>query len=197
MELAIILMMMLIIVAIAALKLSDNGLSFPFKRKASLLTHTELSFLDLIESAMGQRYRVLCRTRLSEIVSLRQNTDKRAAKHALIKASSRQLDFVLCHKSDMSPVMAIDLVHNGGKDGYKTQRDWYVTSALDAARIPHLRIKVKSGYTKAELKECIDAKLATVQRKTPKPVVPGTNNPDNPRADKPKRPIRSNRPVAA
>ncbi|GAC15065.1 DUF2726 domain-containing protein [Aliiglaciecola lipolytica] len=197
MELAIILMMILIIVALGALKLNDGGLSFPFKRKPSLLTQTELTFLDLIESAMGPKYRVLCRTRLSEIVSLRQNTDKRTAKNALMKAASRQLDFVLCNKSDMSPVLAVDLVHKSGKEGYKTQRDWYVSSALDAARIPHLRIKVKSGYTKTEIKDCIDSKLAPMQRKTPKPVVPGTSNPDNPRADMPKRPLRSNRPVAA
>jgi len=111
--------------------------------------------------------------------------------------SGRQLDFVLCNKNDMSPVIAIDLVHSGGKDGYKKQRDWYVSSALDAARIPHLRIKVKSGYTAQEIRECIDTKLAPLHRKNPKPVIPGSHNPDNPRADKPKRPVRSSRPVAA
>ncbi|MDC0601961.1 DUF2726 domain-containing protein [Aliiglaciecola sp.] len=197
MELAIILMMLLIVVALGALKLNDGGLSFPFKRKSSLLTNTEVKFLDLIESAVGTKYRVLCRVRLSEVLSPRQNTDKRTAKSALLKASGRQLDFVLCSKQDMSPVIAIDLVHNGGKEGYKQQRDWYVGSALDAARIPHLRIKVKSGYTSLELRECIEAKLAPLHRKNPKPVIPGTQNPDNPRADKPKRPVRSSRPVAA
>ena len=35
MELAIILMMLLIVVALGALKLNDNGLSFPFKRKTN------------------------------------------------------------------------------------------------------------------------------------------------------------------
>lgn len=197
MELAIILMMLLIVVALTALKLNDGGLSFPFKRKASLLSQTELTFLDLIENAVGTQYRVLCRVRLSEVLSLRQNTDKRTAKHALLKASSRQLDFVLCSKHDMSPVIAVDLVNNTSKEGYKKQRDWYVSSALDAARIPHLRIKAKSGYSPADIRECIEAKLAPLQRKTPKPVMPGTQNPDNPRADKPKRPIRSSRPVAA
>ncbi|GAA0859712.1 DUF2726 domain-containing protein [Aliiglaciecola litoralis] len=197
MELAIVLMMLLIVVALVALKLNDSGLSFPFKRKASLLSQTELTFLDLIENAVGNKYRVLCRVRLSEVLALRQNTDKRTAKNALMKAASRQLDFVLCSKQDMSPVIAVDLVNNTSKEGYKKQRDWYVSSALDAARIPHLRIKAKSGYTALDIRECIEAKLAPLQRKQPKPVMPGTQNPDNPRADKPKRPIRSSRPVAA
>ena len=94
----------------------------------------------------------------------------------------------------MSPVVAIDLVHNNGKDGYKTQRDWFVSGALDASRIPHLRIKVKSGYTPEDIRECIEAKLAPHTRKLPKkPLVSGTKV-DNKR---PTRPIRTNRPIAA
>ncbi len=197
MELAIVLMMLLIVVAIGALKLNDGGIAFPFKRKSSLFTQTERNFLELLERAVGGKYRILCRIKLSDIVSLRQNTDRKTAKSALSRAAGRHLDFVLCSKQDMSPVVAIDLVNNQTKDGYKAQRDWYVTGALDAARIPHLRIKVKAGYTVEELRECIETKLAPLQRKTPKPVVQGTENPDNPRANKPKRPLRSSRPVAA
>ncbi len=197
MELAIILMMLLIVVAIGALKLSDNGLSFPFKRKATLLSQTENQFFSMIEQAVGNKYRILCRVRLSEVICLRQNTDKKTAKSALLKANSKQLDFVLCNREDMSPVMAIDLVNNQTKDGYKSQRDWYVSSALDAARVPHLRIKAKNGYTLAEIRDCIEAKMAPTKRKQPQPVVQGSKNPDNPIANKPKRPIRSSRPIAA
>lgn len=197
MELAIILMMLLIVVALGALKLNDNGLSFPFKRKLNLLSQTENQFFSLIEQAVGNQHRILCRVRLSEVICLRQNTDKKTAKSALLKANSKQLDFVLCNKEDMSPVMAIDLVNNQSKEGYKSQRDWYVSSALDAARIPHLRIKAKHGYTLAEVRECIEAKLAPTKRKKPQPVVQGVNNPDNPISSKPKRPVRSSRPVAA
>ena len=197
MELAIVLMMLLIVVAIGAIKLSDQGLVFPFKRKTNLFTQVERSFLELIEQAVGNKYRVICRVRLTDILTLRQNTDKKTGKLALSRAAARQLDFVLCSKEDMSPVVAIDLVHNLGKEGYKSQRDWYVSSALDAARIPHLRIKVKSGYTAQEIRECIDAKLAPLTRKQPKPVVQGTQNPDNPNNKRPTRPLRSSRPAAA
>lgn len=197
MELAIVLMMLLIVVAIGAIKLNDGGIAFPFKRKTTLFSQTERNFLQLIERAVGTKYRVLCRVRLSDIVALRQNTDKKTGKSAIMRASGRNLDFVLCSKDDMSPVVAIDLVNNQSKEGYKAQRDWYVSGALDAARIPHLRIKVKAGYSVEDIRDCIEAKLAPLQRKQPKPVVQGTENPDNPRANKPKRPLRSSRPVAA
>ena len=197
MELAIILLMLLIVVAIGAIKLNDQGLSFPFKRKTTLFTQVERSFLELLEQAVGDKYRIVCRVKLTDILSLRQNTDKKTAKAAVMRATGRQLDFVLCSKEDMVPVVAIDLVHKQGKEGYKSQRDWFVAGALDAARIPHLRIKVKSGYSAKEIAECIDLKLAPLKRKQPKPVVQGTNNPDNPNQGRPTRPLRSNRPVAA
>ena len=197
MELAIILMMLLIVVAIGAIKLNDQGLSFPFKRKTTLFTQVERSFLELLEQAVGDKYRIICRVRLTDIIGLRQNTDKKTAKTALMRATGKNLDFVLCAKNDMTPIVAIDLVHSQGKEGYKTQRDWFVAGALDAARIPHLRIKVKSGYTAKEIAECIDLKLAPLQRKQPKPVIQGTKNPENPNIGRPTRPLRSNKPVAA
>ncbi|MCC2617432.1 DUF2726 domain-containing protein [Aestuariibacter halophilus] len=197
MEWAIILMMLLIVVAIGAIKLNDQGLNFPFKRKENLFSPAERRFLELIEQAVGHQFRIICRVKLSDIVSLRQNTDKKTAHAALSRASTKQLDFVLCSKDDMNPIVAIDLVHGQGKEGHKAQRDWYVSSALDAARIPHLRIKVKPGYSVQEIRDCIEAKLAPLKRKEPKPLIPGSNNPDNPNAHKPTRPLRSSRPAAA
>jgi len=43
MELAIILMMLLIVVALGAIKLSDGGVAFPFRRKPQLFTPVEHS----------------------------------------------------------------------------------------------------------------------------------------------------------
>ena len=197
MEFAIVLMMLLIIVAIGAIKLNEQGLSFPFKRKTTLFTQVERSFLELIDQGVGHQYRIICRVKLTDIISLRNTTDKKTGQTALMRASGKQLDFVLCDKKDMTPVVAIDLVHNNGKAGYKSQRDWFVSGALDAARIPHLRIKVKSGYTPADIRECIESKLAPIKRKQPEPLVKGTLNPEDPSTKKPTRPVRSNRPVAA
>ena len=159
MELAIILMMLLIVVALGAIKLSDGGVAFPFRRKPQLFTPVEHSFLNLIEQAMGREFRIVCRVKLSDIVSVRQSANKKTASQALSRASSRQLDFVLVDKHDMSPILAIDLVHNQGKEGYKTQRDWFVSGALDAAGVPHARIKVKSGYSVDDIRECLENKF--------------------------------------
>ena len=195
MELAIILMMLLIVVALGAIKLSDGGVAFPFRRKPQLFTPVEHSFLNLIEQAMGREFRIVCRVRLNDLVSVRQTTNQKTARQALSRASSRQLDFVLVDKQDMSPVMAIDLVHSQGKEGYKAQKDWFVTGALDAAGLPHARIKVKSGYTVDDIRECLENKLIPYRRLQNKMAQLPTHNPEPPK--RPTRPVRSSRPAAA
>ncbi|MCF2949502.1 DUF2726 domain-containing protein [Paraglaciecola aquimarina] len=202
MELAFVLMMMLIIVAVAAMKLHEPALAFPFKKKANLFTPVERSFLDLIEKAVGSEVRIMCRVRMSDILSIRQTTDKKTMKNALNRAGGKQFDFVLCSKDNMTPMLAIDLVHNKGKEGYKNQRDFYVSGALNAAHIPHVRIKVRSGYTVKDIQECIQAKLPK-QKYTPPPVMSGTAKlaKDFANQARPTRPIKTNktvpRPVAA
>ena len=194
MELAIILMMLLIIVAVGAMKLHEPSLAFPFKKKTNLFTPVERSFLDLIENATGKEYRVLCRVRMSDVLAIRQNTDKKTLKNAMSRAGNKQFDFVLCSKSDMTPVLAIDLV---GKDGYKNQRDYFVSGALDAAHIPHVRIKVRSGYTVKDIQGCIQAKLPK-QKQTLPPVMAGTAKLANEFANqaRPTRPIKTNKTVS-
>ena len=200
MELALVLMMLLIIVAVGAMKLNEPGLAFPFKKKSNLFTPVERSFLNLIEEAVGGRYRILCRVKLTDIVAVRQSTDKKTSKNAFTRAGGRNLDFVLCSKQDMTPVMAIDLVHQNGKDGYKSQRDWFTSGSLDAARIPHVRIKVRSGYQVKDIRDCIEARLApSVIKQTKAPIIQGTKNSEVNAANptRPTRPLHPNRPVAA
>ena len=195
MELAIILMMLLIVVALGAMKLSDNGVSFPFRSKPQLFTPVAHNFLKLIEQAVGREFRIVCRVRLSDVLAVRAKASKKQGSSAMSRASSKQLDFVLCDREDMTPIMAIDLVHNDGKNKYKSQRDFFVNGALDAAGLPHARIKVKTGYSVEEIRECIESKLVAYRRRQQKIAQAPTLNPAP--TKRPTRPVRSSRAAAA
>ena len=73
----------------------------------------------------------------------------------------------------MTIVAAVDLINNANKDGHKAQRDWFVNGALEAAGIPHIRMKVKAGYRPSEVRDAIMFKLG------------------KPAASKPSRPTRA------
>ena len=165
MEIAIILMALLICISVIAIKFNQDKIEFPFLVKNQMFTAAERQFLGLIEQAVAGEFRVLCRVRLVDLLSLRKDTDGKIAKSAILRAGTKQLDFVLCNKDDMTPIMAIDLVYGSGKNGHNTQRDFFVNGALETASIPHVRIKARSGYTVTEIQECIESKLVPLRRR--------------------------------
>lgn len=158
---------LIVIVAMLASRLNDNTFPFPFDRKTSVFTPAEKNFQNLVEQAMGGKYRVINRVKLSDIVTIRNGVSSRASQSAANNADNKYLDFVICERNSMKLLGAIDLVDTKGK-GYKVKKDWFVSGALEAAAIPHLRIKVKANYTVNEIRACINTRLLGTNRPEPK-----------------------------
>ncbi|NTS75612.1 DUF2726 domain-containing protein [Catenovulum sp. SM1970] len=165
MELVITLMILLLVVSAIAIHLTQsNNTPFPYKKKIQLFSNSERAFMLMLERAVGDEFRILHRVRLTDLLEVRQGTNKRTAQTAKLKASGKVLDFVLLNKTDLSPIAAIDLVN---AEGYKQRPDWFLKGSLDTAGLPHVRIKIKSGYTPAEIRQCIAAKLGPNSKLSP------------------------------
>tara|TARA_R110000737_G_scaffold89824_5_gene122309 strand:- start:4416 stop:5075 length:660 start_codon:yes stop_codon:yes gene_type:complete len=149
---------LIVIVAMLASRLNDNSFPFPFDRKTALFTPAEKNFQNLVEQAMGGKYRIINRVKLADIVSIRNGVSNRASQTAANNANSKYLDFVICERDTMKLLGVIDLVDTQGK-GYKVKKDWFVSGALEAASIPHIRIKVKPNYTIDEIRACINSRI--------------------------------------
>ncbi|MCU4677460.1 DUF2726 domain-containing protein [Catenovulum sp. 2E275] len=164
MELVIIIMMMaLVVVATVAIRLTQTGSPFPYKKNTALFTEAERAFMLKLEQAVGDQFRVVNRVRLSDVVSVTSGIQKRAEQAAKLKASAKTLDFVLLNRQTLEPVAAIDLVNTDSKEGYKTKADWFVKGALETVGIPHVRIRVKAGYKSAEIRACLAGKIGQGQ----------------------------------
>lgn len=161
---------LIVIVTVLATRLSDNSFPFPFDSKSSIFTPAEKNFQNLVEQAMGPKYRILNRVKLSDVVTIRNGVSTRASQVAATNANTKYLDFVICNRTNMKLLGAIDLVDTQGK-GYKIKKDWFVSGALEAAVIPHIRIKVKANYTIDEIRTCINSRL--LGNNTPLPKVKG------------------------
>lgn len=165
---------LVVIVALLASRLNDNSFPFPFDKKAAIFTPAEKNFHTLLEQAVGTQYRVLNRVKLSDIVTIRKGVSKRANQSAINNANSKYLDFVICDRNTMALCGVIDLVDTQGA-GYKVRKDWFVSGALEASSIPHVRIKVKNNYSIEEIKACIDSRFLnkiTVSPKVKGKVIP-------------------------
>jgi type II secretory pathway pseudopilin PulG len=158
---------LIVIVAVVASRLADNSFPFPFNRKETLFTNAEKTFQLLLEHALGENYRVINRVRLSDLVSIRNGVSKRTSDKAYVMANTKYVDFVICDKDNLTPKGVIDLVNTSGK-GYKVTKDWFVAGALEASNIPHIRIKVKSGYSIEEIRQCVNQLILGGKLDTPK-----------------------------
>ena len=149
---------LVVIVAVLASRLNDSSFPFPFDSKSAIFTPAEKNFQNLVEQAMGSKYRVINRVKLSDVVTIRSGVSNRASQSAVANAEGKYLDFVICDRVSMKLLGTIDLVDTQGK-GYKVKKDWFVSGTLEAASIPHLRIKVKANYTLDEIRACIHTRL--------------------------------------
>lgn len=161
---------LIVIVGVLASRLNDNSFPFPFDSKKAVFTPAEKNFQNLVEQAMGAKYRIINRVKLVDIVTIRNGVSDRASQSAVNNAEGKYLDFVICERATMKLLGAIDLVDTQGK-GYKIKKDWFVSGALEAASIPHLRIKVKANYTLDEIRACINSRL--LGNRSPSPKVKG------------------------
>ncbi len=154
----LIMIVLIVIVAVMANRLTNNSYPFPFDKKTTIFTAAEKNFHSLLEQAVGENYRVINRVKLNDIITIRKGISKKASQTAIMQANQKYLDFVICDKNTMELKGAIDLVDTQGK-GYKLKKDWFVSGALDAAAIPHLRIKIKPSYSLEEIRACVNKKL--------------------------------------
>ncbi|MCF2908878.1 MULTISPECIES: DUF2726 domain-containing protein [Pseudoalteromonas] len=171
MELTLLSILALVVIAsIVISKYTDTGGNpYPFNRKDSVFTTVEASFLQLLERSVGDKFKVVSRVKLIEIIECKPGLSKKARRSAITKAQNKQLDYVLVDKETLNIVAAVDLVNNANKNGHKAQKDWFVSGALESAGIPHIRMKVKSGYKSAEVRAAILFKLGKKPEPQAKP----------------------------
>ncbi len=171
MEIILVLMIaFIVIVAALASRFIDNSNPYPFSKKSSMYSTAERSFFQMIEKAVGDDYKIVARVKLTDIIEPKSSANAKNKRAALLKASAKTVDFVLCDKKTMAIAGVVDLVNNNSQNGHRAKTDWFVNGALEAAGVPHIRIKIKAGYTVEEVRHCILYKLG--KTRSPKPVEP-------------------------
>lgn len=186
----LLILLLVIVVAMVASRFIDSGNPFPVQKKNSLFSPVERSFMQLLEKAVVNDYKVMNRVKLADIIELKNGTSDKTRASTMLKLNTKYLDFVLCDPQDFSVIAVLDLVNNSSKEGHKAVPDWFVNGALDAAGIPYLRMKIKAGYTAADIQTAIAARLGKTVTK-PEPMFKGLVKKG------PTRPVRSLKPATA
>lgn len=146
-----------VVLAVVALKLkqpSGRADGFPYDNQA-LFSPAERSFLGVLDQAVGEDYRVFGKVRVADVVAPRRGMNSSSRQRALNRISAKHFDFVLCTKTDLSVVCAIELDDQSHQRRGRQARDAFLAGLCGAIALPLIQVPAKRAYVVRELRETI------------------------------------------
>ena len=159
----IIIALLVIVIAIAiglyfrSKRVINVGL--PYLREPELFTSAERSFLHVLETAIGDDYRIFAKVRVADIICLETGLTPRIKRIASNKIRTKHFDFILCNKSDLSIVCAIELDDANHQKQNREEHDKFLEDVCERVFLPLLRVPAKEGYQITHLRNSILAAI--------------------------------------
>ena len=155
----------LIIIAVILLKkyfpeifLDKKGKAlYNYKRKDFLMSRAEHEFFDILVGITNDQYYVFPQIHLSTILDNKvvgQNW-KGAFRHI----DEKSIDYVICDKAYIKPILAIELDDRTHEQNNRKIRDGEVERILSNANLPLLRFGNNGHFDKEEIKRLVLDKL--------------------------------------
>ena len=157
----------LVLVVVAVLiRIVRKGLKFTgtissgkyeYRKRKSIMSVPEREFFYLLYRAVGDKYRIFAQVHLPTLVDHKiPGQDWRGAFRHI---DEKSVDFVLCDKSYIAPLLAMELDDSSHEREDRQERDSIVENILSHAGLPLLRIRKGNGYDitrlTAEIEEMI------------------------------------------
>ena|SRR3989344_1081896 len=126
----------------------------PYKKKDYLLTVAEKNFYWILSGVAEKNNSLLfAKVRLEDLLWLPRGTDNRFGLRNRIK--SRHIDFVLCDKENIKPLIAIELDDSSHNREDRIERDFSIDNILRDAGLPILHQRVQPSYYPQEVEDKI------------------------------------------
>jgi hypothetical protein len=150
----------LVLMILALLSLRDGPL--PYERRGTLLSPAAINFLRSLQLAVREDWLIFSMVRLADIIKVRPKTRKFQTWNSRIQGKC--LEFVLCDCETLDVKLAFELEDNSqGAD--RVRRDRFVNTALAAAGVPLLRVRVQEKYETAALRKDLEDALGILRKK--------------------------------
>jgi hypothetical protein len=135
------------------------NIGLPYLREPELFTSAERAFLHVLETAVGEDYRIFAKVRVADIICLEAGLAPKIKRIASNKIRSKHFDFVLCNKSDLSVVCAIELDDRNHQKQNREEHDAFLANVCERVFLPLVRIPAKEGYPITHLRNSILAAI--------------------------------------
>lgn len=126
-----------------------SPLGYNYQRKSCFMTESEQDFFTILESVIGDRLYIFPQVNLTTILKeTNKDKNRQAARNHINRKS---VDFVLCDKKYIAPLLAIELDGNSHEREDREERDEEVERIFANAKFPLLRIPRQVNYDPNEL----------------------------------------------
>ncbi len=146
---------------------SDSGLrlvvtrpeKMPYKKRDYLFTKAERTFFEVLSLVVrDMEVHIFAKVRMGDLLYIPKGTGEWQRNWNRIQA--KHVDFVLCDKERVQPLVAIELDDSSHATPQQIERDRFVNQAYRDAGLPLLRFPVKHAYTSVDIEEQIKQALA-------------------------------------
>jgi hypothetical protein len=153
------LLLVLVVIAVVAFVVlrrrnapsSDGGESFPYVFGDGLFSPAERSFLEVLDQAVGNDFRVFGKVRVADVVAVAKGTPKSLWQRAFNRISAKHFDYLLCSPGDLKPLCAIELNDQSHTQDNRKGRDKFLEDVCTAAKFPLVFIPAQRSYTLPEV----------------------------------------------
>jgi hypothetical protein len=133
--------------------LSVNSDLNPYERSRTLLSPIHSTFFDLLEKAIDDRYRVLGKVRLTDVVDVRADLSPKQRVAALKRLPPSRLDFIICERDSTFILGAVMIDEDEGTtDSVSVLQESALDKFLVTVGIPVVRLSSKQDYSVEDLR---------------------------------------------
>ncbi len=130
---------------------------YKYLRKEFLLSRAEHEFFDVLNEIVGSNYYVFPQVHL--ITLLDHRIKGQNWRGAFRHIDEKSVDFVICDKNYIKPLLAIELDDRTHSYESRKLRDEEVSSTLQDAHLPLLRFKNHGNFNKEDIKSQLFSSL--------------------------------------
>jgi hypothetical protein len=132
---------------------------YPYRKLDVLFSPAERSFLGVLNQAVGNDAQIFGKVRVADVIAPNKGIPRSDWQKAFNKISGKHFDFLLCAKSDLSVLCAVELNDSSHNSKKRKDRDAFLEGACEAANVPLVQIAARSTYNINEIRKSVAAYL--------------------------------------
>lgn len=138
-----------------------------YVKKPHLFSPAERSFLGVLNLALGNDYAIFGKVRVADVLSVATTSNRSRWQQAFNQISAKHFDYVICSKTELEIVAAIELDDKSHNHKHRQRRDKFLEAACGSAKLPLVRFAVKQSYQISEVREHFISKVQPTESNTP------------------------------